>query len=110
MEPDKKPNVADLKLILRETVQQCSEKINWQEFHKTKALLRLNNLLHRKLKTMMPNRYRFVLQVMAFQPDEQDTKLSSSFLWNGAHDSYLTYKFEKFDLTVVAILHLIYTE
>jgi hypothetical protein len=51
MEPDTKPNVADLKLILKETVQQCSEKINWQEFHKTKALLRLNNLLHRKLKS-----------------------------------------------------------
>ncbi|CAG5080351.1 Oidioi.mRNA.OKI2018_I69.PAR.g9550.t1.cds [Oikopleura dioica] len=110
MDPDDKPDIASMKLILEETVLQCSEKITWPEFHKTKALLRLNNLLHRKIKAMMPKRYRFVLQVMAFEPDQQDAKLCSSFLWNGEHDTYLTYKFEKFDLTVVSILHLIYIE
>jgi len=112
MEPDEKPDVKSIKLILTETLQARFKDVSYESFQKspTMNLARTNNEIHRKVKVMCPPRYRYIIELCCLENANQEFSMSSSFLWNKKLDSFTVAEFKNTSLIAVAVCHLIYTE
>lgn len=94
-------------------ILQFEEKcqgINYEYFGQEHSLVKMNNEMHRKIKAIMPARYRFIIQLSCIENDNQDVSMCSIYLWNDKLDTYVTSKFTNSALIIIAVCHLIYME
>lgn len=61
-------------------ILQFEEKcqgINYEYFGQEHSLVKMNNEMHRKIKAIMPARYRFIIQLSCIENDNQERILNT---------------------------------
>ena len=66
--------------------------------------------ISKKIRNVIPARYKNTLQTIVVQEKEQDLRVVSKWLWDTSTDRHLTVKYRNSSMTVLTILHLIYLE
>merc|ERR1712227_373938 len=108
--PDKGPEKQKVKNLLNECIKaKCGER-KFQAFMRDRSLIYLNKDLHKKLKNLVPERHRFILQLSCFENGEQGIASSSNFLWNPSHDDFICVQFSNKSFTLLVVCFLIYLE
>lgn len=110
MLPDERPELRDVKRILRSTLEDKCQGMNYEYFEEENSLVKLNSIMHRRIKAILPNRYRFVLQLICLQNKNQDLSVGSSYLWDNDLDRFTRHIFRSCDLTILSTCHLVYLE
>merc|ERR1712233_248337 len=111
MVPDSTPDLRLIKAIFFDSMKaRCGSRSYKALSADGRTLMRINNEIHRKVKNILPERYRFILQLSLVEDYNQDFSLSSSFLWDDRFDTYVTAEFRTNTFILVTVCHLVYME
>ncbi|CAG5113132.1 Oidioi.mRNA.OKI2018_I69.chr2.g7272.t1.cds [Oikopleura dioica] len=110
MEPDKKMNMFKIKNSMQKCLEKLCEDKQFEEVVEREMIRTINNQLHNKVRDLVPDRYRFIVQVIVCERNDNDFSISSRSLMNNDHDSYTSVSYAKGDIVVVGICHVLYLE
>merc|ERR1711937_88878 len=111
LEPtDGKPKLAKIKELMLSVVSATCDGAVYEDCAESNLCNNLTDELHRRVKPLIPRRYRFIIQVIMAEKVGQDLLIGSRWLWNEDTDDHCTVTFEAGDLVATIIFHSIYLE
>lgn len=108
--PNDKPVLSEFRQTIKEILETTCEGIDYELVDQANLVRSINSTLHKRIKDLIPKRYRFTLQSNLFEEKDQDIVIGSKWLWNTKTDNHISVKYSNATMTVVVVLHLIYLE
>merc|ERR1712227_450701 len=110
LETKEKPSELDLNLILKDTLEECCQNVTYEGCIPGNLVKYVNQKIHKRIMAMTPPRYRFVVQVILMQKQEQQALIGTRCLWDSRRDGFTSASYSNSSMTIISTCHFICME
>jgi len=110
MEPSVKPCLGKIGEMLEDVIWANTENYTFHTDTVNAKVLNINNSVHRRLRLLIPERYRFIVQTHLFTDNSQGITGRSRFVWNPETDNIAERTIRVKNLIANVTCFFIYTE